>query len=141
MNRRPSVVRISLLLPLAVSIFFLLSINVSPVHAEDKQIRIGVLAKRGAKHCLQKWSATAEYLSQNISGYSFSIVPLSFDKVIPATEKGEIDFALTNSSYYVTLEINHQADRLVTLINKDVHNKPMSTFAGVIVTRADRQDL
>jgi len=122
-------------------IFSLSSICLSPIHAGDKQIKIGVLAKRGAAHCLQKWSPTAEYLSRNISGYSFSIVPLSFDQVNSATQKGVIDFILTNSSYYVTLEINHQADRLVTLINRDVHSKPMTTFAGVIVVRAERRDL
>ena len=121
--------------------FSLPLINVSSVQAEDKPVRIGVLAKRGTKHCLQKWSATAEYLSQNISDYSFSIVPLSYDQVIPATEKGEIDFVLINPSCYVTLEINHMVDRLVTLINKDVYNKPMITFAGVIFTRANRQDI
>lgn len=140
MKRAQSIFRIFLLI-LAGLILFLPLLNVASVQAEDKQAKIGVLAKRGAKHCLQKWSATAEYLSQNISGYSFSIVPLSFDQVLTATEKSEIDFVLTNSSYYVTLEINHQADRLVTLINKDVNNKPMSTFAGVIFTRADSYDL
>jgi len=141
MNRAPSVIQIFLLLLLTGLMFFLPLINVSSVHAEDKQIKIGVLAKRGAKHCRQKWSATAEYLSQNISGYSFSIVPLNFDQLGTTTEKGEIDFVLTNSSYYVTLEISCRVNRLVTLINRDIHNKPMTTFAGVIITRADRQDL
>lgn len=141
MNRKQLVIRISILLLLAVSTLSLLLINVLSVHAEDKQVKIGVLAKRGAKHCLQKWSATAEYLSQNISGYSFSIVPLDFDQVIPATEKGDIDFALTNPAYYVSLEINQKVDRLATLINKDINNKPMTSFAGVIFIRANRQDI
>ena len=141
MNRTPSIIRIFLLLLLPGLMFSLLSIKVSSVRAEEKQIKIGILAKRGAKHCLQKWSPTAAYLSQNISGHLFSIVPLSFDQVDTATEKGEIDFVLTNPSYYVTLEINYKVDRLVTLINRDVHNKPMTTFAGVIVTRADRRDI
>ena len=141
MNRTQPVIQISLLLLSAIFMFSSLLINVSSVQAEDKQVKIGVLAKRGAKHCLQKWSPTAEYLSQNISGYSFSIIPLSFDQLIPVTEKGELDFVLSNSSYYVTLEITQQVDRLVTLINKDVSNKPMTTFAGVIFTRAKRQDI
>ena len=141
MNQTQSFIRISLLLLLTLFIFSSPLINISSVHAEDKQVKIGVLAKRGAEHCLQKWSATAEYLSQNISGYSFSIVPLSFDQLIPVTEKGEIDFVMSNSSYYVTLEINQRVDRLVTLINKDVDDKPMTTFAGVIFTRANRQDI
>ncbi|MCD6534668.1 MAG: phosphate/phosphite/phosphonate ABC transporter substrate-binding protein, partial [Deltaproteobacteria bacterium] len=141
MNRMQSVIRISLLLLSALFIFSSSLINVSSVQAEDKQVKIGVLAKRGAKHCLQKWSPTAEYLSRNISNYSFSIVPLNFDQLIPATEKGEIDFVLSNSSYYVTLEITQRVDRLVTLINKDVNGKPMTTFAGVIFTLANRQDI
>ena len=141
MNRIQSFIQKSLLLLLPVLMFSLPLIDVSSVHAEDKQIKIGVLAQRGTEHCLQKWSATAEYLSQNIPGYSFSIVPLSYNQVNTATQKAEIDFVLTNSSYYVTLEINHMVDRLATLINRDVHNKPMTTFAGVIVTRADRRDL
>jgi signal transduction histidine kinase len=141
MNRIQPVIRISLLLLSALFIFAATLITVSSVQAEEKQIKIGVLAKRGAKHCLQKWSPTAEYLSRNISGYSFAIVPLSFDQLIPATEKSEIDFVMSNSSYYVTLEINQRVDRLVTLINKDVNGKPMTTFAGVIFTLANRQDI
>ncbi|MCK5681940.1 PhnD/SsuA/transferrin family substrate-binding protein, partial [bacterium] len=140
MNRIQSAILISLLL-LLTNVTIISSISVSSAYAADKQIKIGVLAKRGAEHCLQKWSATAEYLSQNISGYSFLIVPLSFDELVPVTEKGEIDFILTNSSYYVTLETDHRVDRLVTLINKDVNNKPMTTFAGVIFTRSKHKDI
>ncbi len=137
-DRGESDCRLSLLLAF---LFFLSLINVAAVQAEDKQLKIGVLAKRGPEHCLQKWSATADYLSQNIPGYSFSIIPLSFDQVLTATVNSEIDFVLTNSSYYVSLEINHQANRLATLINRDIHDKPMTTFAGVIFTRANRQDI
>ena len=140
MNRLKSVFRIYLLL-LVVPIFSLPLISTSPVYADDEQVKIGVLAKRGAQNCLRKWSSTAEYLSQNIPNYSFSIVPLNFDQVIPAVEKGGIDFVLTNPAYYVSLEINHKVDRLVTLINKDVYDKPMTTFAGVIFTKTNRQDI
>ena len=83
MNRMQSFVRISLLLWSALFMFFSPLISASSVQAEDKQVKIGVLAKRGAEHCLQKWSPTAEYLSRNISGYSFSIIPLDFDQLGP----------------------------------------------------------
>ncbi len=129
------------LLLLAVLILPMTSIIAPAVHAEDKQMKIGVLAKRGTEHCLQKWSATAEYLSQNISGYSFSIIPLNFDEIIPATRKSEIDFVLTNPAYYVSMEINQKVDRIATLINKDIHNKPMTTFGGVLFTQVNRQDI
>ena len=116
-------------------------IAVSAAEKADEHVRIGALAKRGSAHCLEKWGPTAEYLTRQIPGRSFSIVPLSFDQVIPATARGEIDFILTNSNSYVTLEINQRVDRLITLINKDVNGKPMTTFAGVIFTRANRQDI
>ena len=141
MNKMQTFILKCLLLLLVVTISPLSPIATSAVHAEDKQMKIGILAKRGAEHCLQKWSATAEYLSQNISGYSFSIVPLNFDKIIPATEKGEIDFALTNPAYYVSMEINQKVDRLATLINRDIYDKPMSTFGGVVFTQVNRQDI
>ncbi|GAG17554.1 unnamed protein product, partial [marine sediment metagenome] len=39
-------------------------------------VKIGVLAKRGPERCLEKWGPTSEYLSAEIRGRSFTIVPL-----------------------------------------------------------------
>lgn len=36
--------------------------------SKDQPVKIGVLAKRGAERCLEKWSPTAEYLTVNIPG-------------------------------------------------------------------------
>ena len=54
-------------------------------------IRIGVLAKRGRDKCLAQWEPTAEYLSNEISGHRFEIVPLDFDEIYPTVERGEAD--------------------------------------------------
>ncbi|MGD8541586.1 MAG: conotoxin, partial [Desulfobacteraceae bacterium] len=41
---------------------------------EPQQVLIGVLAKRGAERCLEKWSPTADYLSSQIPGKQFVII-------------------------------------------------------------------
>ena len=48
--------------------------------AAEKEVLIGVLAKRGMEYTLQKWQPTADYLSREISGYHFTIKPLGFDR-------------------------------------------------------------
>ena len=103
-------------------------------------IRIGVLAKRGAEYCLKKWGPTAEYLTREIPGYSFTIVPLGFNEVYPAVEKEEVDFILANPSYYVGLELRYGASRMVTLKNLRM-GRPYTVFGGVIFRRADRNDI
>ncbi|MBU0616777.1 MAG: hypothetical protein KKI02_03590, partial [Planctomycetes bacterium] len=65
---------------------------------QDSPVKIGVLAKRGVEKCLEKWGPTAEYLTDQIPGHSFVIVPLGFEEVCPAVERGEVDFVLANPS-------------------------------------------
>ncbi len=103
-------------------------------------IKIGVLAKRGQERALEKWSATADYLTQKISGHRFEIVPLDFEGVRLAAMSRDIDFLITNSSYYVALELDHGLSRIATLAN--LHGDALQhVFGGVIFTRADRSDI
>jgi PAS domain S-box-containing protein len=103
-------------------------------------VKIGVLAKRGTDRCLEKWGPTAEYLTSEISGYSFTIVPLGFDAVYAAAEREEVDFILANPSSYVKLEMFHGVNRIATLANTHA-GEPINTFGGVIFHRADRTDI
>jgi len=70
----------------------------------DNTLKIGVLAKRGSSICVQCWQPTADYLTASIPDYSFEIVPLGFGELLPAVSRGEIDFMLANSAYYVMAE-------------------------------------
>jgi len=106
----------------------------------DKPYKIGVLAKRGSDRCLEKWCPTAEYLSRQIPGSSFTIVPLAFEQVAPAVEHGRIDFLLTNSSIYVEMEIFYGTRRIATLKNLR-SGEPVTLFGGVIFTTADRTNI
>jgi len=79
-----------------IFIIVALTLMANFLYADDSAIKIGVLAKRGAGRCLAKWSPTAEYLTRNISGQKFMILPLGFDDINSAVEKGEVDFILSN---------------------------------------------
>ena len=107
---------------------------------EPQPVRIGVLAKRGAGQCVQKWGATAEYLAAEVPGYSFIIEPLGHDEVYPAVEGQEVDFILANPSLYVELERSYGASRMATL--KNLHlGKPYTVYAGVIFCKSGRDDI
>jgi len=108
--------------------------------AAGQVIKIGILAKRGPERCLAKWSPTARYLSDKIPNHAFDIVPLDFEHIYDAVAAQEVDFILSNSSFYVELEHFYGANRIATLKNR-VLNHTHTTFGGVIFCRRDRKDI
>ncbi|MDJ0649691.1 MAG: PhnD/SsuA/transferrin family substrate-binding protein [Xenococcaceae cyanobacterium MO_188.B19] len=103
-------------------------------------LKIGVLAKRGTEKALSQWQPLAEYLSTNIPEYTFQIVPLNFEEIYQAVEDNSIDFIIANSGMYVDFEANYGANRIATLKNLRLGN-PYTIFGGVILVKADRQDI
>jgi len=110
------------------------------LHAAGAPVNIGVLATRGETQCVKNWSPTADYLSRQIPGYSFTIVPLSHDHITSAVREGEVDFILTNSALYVELEQLYGASRIATM--KELRlGRSYSQYGSVIFTRANRMDI
>ena len=109
-------------------------------YAVDQLVRLGVLAHRGKQEALKSWGPTAEYLSQQIPGYHFVIVPLSNDDIGPAVEYKELEFVLTNPGSYAELEFGFGITRITTLKNKSPLGA-YSVLGAVIFTRADRPDI
>jgi len=64
------------------------------------------------------WSPTAEYLSNKIPEKTFEIVPVDYDHIYSVVEKSEVDFILSNPSFYVELENRYGVNRIATLKNK-----------------------
>jgi ABC-type phosphate/phosphonate transport system substrate-binding protein len=88
-------------------LIIVLLFTLAPAHASQEEttpVKIGVLAKRGAERCLEKWSPTAEYLTAMIPGRTFIIVPLDFKQIVFSVKNGDVDFVLANPSIYVELE-------------------------------------
>lgn len=103
-------------------------------------VKIGVLAKRGPERCLEKWTPTTRYLSDNIPGNTFEIVPLGFKEINPTVERGDVDFVLVNPSMYVEVETYYGASRIATLKNRRTAGV-YTVFGGVIFCRSDRDDM
>ena len=125
---------------LLVLLTFIFPLALSSAQAADRLVRLGVLAHRGKAEALKSWVPSAEYLSQQIPGYRFVIVPLSNDDIGPAVEYQELEFVLTNPGSYAELEFGFGVTRIATLKNKSPHGA-YSVFGAVIFTRADRQDI
>lgn len=126
----------------AVFSLFLLAILLSPVsQAQDKTYIIGVLAKRGSVQAKEKWSATADFLTAQVDGAKFELLPLSFDEVPPVVATGEVDFLIANPSIYVEMETLYGASRIATLKNLGPDGQILTVFGGVILVKADRNDI
>jgi twitching motility protein PilJ len=104
------------------------------------EFKIGILAKNGPSKAISKWGSLGDYLTNTITGDSFTIVPLGFDDVEPAIKEGKVDYFLVNSSMFVTSMVNHGASAVATMINSR-QGKPLKGFGGVILTYADRDDI
>lgn len=98
------------------------------------QVKIGVLAKRGASKAMMKWKATGEYLTAKL-GEPVVIIPLKFTAIEPMVKTGKIDFLLANSAFYVEMEKKYGVKAVATLINSR-DGKALKTFGGVILVRA-----
>ncbi len=128
-----------------IGLFVLLSL-ILPTHniclGDESVVKIGVLAKRGAEMCLEEWSPTADYLSDNIPGKTFEIIPLDHEQIYASVENDEIDFVLANSSIYVELEYKSGINRIATLMNRCLGGYCYySNYWGVIFCKKDRSDM
>jgi len=107
----------------------------------EKQImKIGVLAKRGDNKAAQTWQGTADYLSKEIPGYTFQIVPLDFQQITQAVKERSVDFVIPNSGMFVDFEGLYNINGIATLKNQRL-GKPYTVFGGVIFRRKDREDI
>ncbi len=100
-----------------------------------RDIKIGVLAKRGAKKCLKKWGPMGQYLSKKLNT-PVKIVPLKFTATDPAVKNKMVDFILCNSSMYCNLQKKYGLRTVATMINSR-KGKALTMFGGVIFVRKD----
>ncbi|MCW9088994.1 MAG: PhnD/SsuA/transferrin family substrate-binding protein [Gammaproteobacteria bacterium] len=112
----------------------------STLASARQPISIGVLSHRGDEATLYHWSGTADYLSEVLPDYQFSIMPLAFEQVDVAVEQGMVDFILVNPAIYVNLEVRHRVSRIATMRNR-VGDVAYNIFGGVLFARAERYDL
>ncbi len=89
---------------------------------------------------MEKWSPTAEYITDKIPGRNFVIVPIDSDGIFSFVEHGIVDFVLTDPSIYVELESQYGLNRIATLKNIRFGNV-YTKCGGVIFCKANRSDI
>ena len=55
--------------------------------AEERAIRIGVLAKEGAQRCIEQWQPTADCLTSQVPGCRFVVEPLQCPGGCPSEDR------------------------------------------------------
>jgi C4-dicarboxylate-specific signal transduction histidine kinase len=105
-------------------------------YASEPAYDIGVLAFRGQEAATNQWTETANYLSKEIDGASFRIVPLNLAEISDALARDQLDFVLTNTGHYVDLEFKYGISRLSTIRNLR-QGTAITEFGAVIFTRKD----
>ena len=103
-------------------------------------VRVGVLSFRSLEYTAAQWEPTAAYLSQRLPGYHFHVVPLFYPDLDMAVAKQQLDFVLTNPEHYVLLRSRNGLAAQATLM-PIAGRFPVTQFGGVILVRADRDDL
>jgi C4-dicarboxylate-specific signal transduction histidine kinase len=126
-----------------VILFFLLGAPPSqaqPIAESGELVRIGVLSYRGKEKALQRWSATGDYLSQNIPGYRFDILPLNLSEMALAVEEDRVQFVLTNPGHYVELESRFGISRIATMKSRRA-GQVSTRFGAVIISRSNNPSI
>jgi len=113
----------------------LLSANADPI---DEDIYIGVLSYRGDDNAIKRWGATAEYLTKNIPGYRFQLMPLDLNGMSLAVAQNRVQFILTNPGNYVELESKYGVSRIATIQLRHP-GQIVTRFGAVIIVRADNK--
>ncbi|WP_177418551.1 PAS domain S-box protein [endosymbiont of Lamellibrachia barhami] len=108
---------------------------------ESQEIKIGVLAKRGAAKASAKWDATADYLTQRLPNYRFRIVPMPFDDIPILVKNQLVDFVIINSGIYIDLAHKYRVQRVLTMVNQLSPGVDTTHFGSVIFTRSDNLNI
>ncbi|MDH5188523.1 MAG: PhnD/SsuA/transferrin family substrate-binding protein [Rhodospirillaceae bacterium] len=107
---------------------------------EPGDVRIGVLAFRGAEHVYKHWQPLGDFLSGQIPERRFTIVPLSLSEMESVVSNKSVDFILTNPGNYASIESKFGVTRIATL-QSDKLVLAGNVFGAIIFTRNDRADI
>jgi len=96
------------------------------------EVKIGMLAQRGAETALKEWVGIGSLLSEQL-GDKVTIVPLTFTGFMDFCDTDRSAFIFTNPWFYVKAKVKKGAKALVTVKYQGSGNM----MGGVIFTRRD----
>ncbi|MEF3695366.1 MAG: response regulator [Candidatus Cloacimonadota bacterium] len=131
--------RISLSFVVTLLLFLILNPALSGVGA-DRHIHVGVLAHRGKDKAIEQWNPTMDYLSREIPGYEFHLIPLSFDEMYHYIDSEQVDMMISNSSFAAEIEYSYAAIPLATM-QENFSGRGYNSYGATIFCRADAKGI
>ncbi len=111
--------------------------SASPAQPADlPTVRIGVLAHKGPEAVPEDWSAVVARLNEAVPDHRFVLADEDQAGLTRAVRDGTVDFVITNSGHYFTLEYDYGASRIATLESAWAPD-PAQAIGSAIIVRAD----
>ena len=98
-------------------------------------VKIGVLAYKGAEAVQEDWSYVSNWLDSTVADHRFMLLDFDQAGLTRAVHERSIDFVITSSGHYVTLEHSDGASRIAT-IESPWALSPRQSIGSAIVVRA-----
>lgn len=106
----------------------------------ERVFHVGITAFRDKSVTFREWTPTMEYLSAQIPGTKFEVVPMTLAEFKEGLSKKELDFVITNPEHYIIMESLFGVSRVATLMKRE-NGRIVNQFGGVVFTRSDRVDI
>ena len=121
-----------------VLLLYLLSFNLT-VYAEV--ITLGVIAVYPKTEEQLRWQPLANYLTKELNVEKVDLRILTFSEAERQLQNFELDFLISNPSYYIRLHENNPFVSAVATVIEEYQGKPISSFGGVIFCLRERNDI
>jgi two-component system sensor histidine kinase TtrS len=105
--------------------------------ADVREIRVGVLAYRGADRATDSWTGTFTHLNRALPQWHFTMAAGDLAFLDTEAAAGRLDFIITNPGHYVELETAYGASRIAT-VESIGGPPPAAAVAATVFIRADQ---
>jgi len=107
----------------------------------EPTLTLGIFAFRPKPIMAAQYRPLVEYLDREVDNARIRLLVLTQSEMETALAKGELDLVFTNPSHFVLLRhLNRLTGAMATLVALE-KGQPVSTLGGVILTRAERDDI
>jgi two-component system, LuxR family, sensor histidine kinase TtrS len=110
-------------------------VSMLPSLSHGQDLKLGVLANRGALQAEREWKATGDYLSAQV-GKAVAIVPLTYEQISEWTKDGKLDFLCTNSAMFAEMNKLYGVQAIATILNQYKQTQ-VDQFASTIIVKKD----
>jgi len=110
---------------------------IDPLGFNKSELKIGILAHRGNRKALERWTPLVTYLNDTLEDLHTTLVPIVFEEIAHSVRSQAIDFLIVNPVLYAELENKYGLSRIASLLNRHPEEgSSTDQYGSVIFTRA-----